>query len=178
MAASPPYGLLAAFASPEELVHAVARLRGRGYTALDTFTPFPVPELTPILALPKSRIPSFAFIGGAVGAAAILGLQLYSVLVNYPINVGGRPLASWTAFAVPAFECAILGAALVAVFGMLIGNRLPQLYHPVFNAASFSLADGDRFYLMVGGNDPQFDRTRLRRMFRTLKAVAVEEVAA
>ena len=177
MAPPRPYGLLAAFASPEELVAAATRLRDKGYTALDTFTPYPVPELAPILELPKSRIPVFAFIGGALGAAAILGLQLYSVLVDYPINVGGRPLASWTAFAVPAFECAILGGALVAFFGMLAGNGLPRLYHPVFNAQSFSLAQGDRFYLMIGGNDPQFDRGGLRRLFRTLKAVAVEEVA-
>jgi hypothetical protein len=172
-----PYGLLAAFASPEELVTAATQLRETGYTALDAFTPYRVPELGPILELPNSRIPVFAFIGGALGAAGIMGLQLYSTLVNYPINVGGRPLASWTAFAVPGFECAILGGALVAFFGMLAGNRLPQLYHPVFNAQAFSLANGDRFYLMVGGNDPQFDRGRLRRLFRTLKAVAVEEVA-
>lgn len=177
MAVPHPYGLLAAFGTPEALVQAASRLRDKGYTALDAFTPFPVPELQPVLAIPKSRIPTFAFIGGAVGAAAILALQLYSVLVDYPIDVGGRPLASWTAFAVPAFECTILGAALVAFFGMLLGNRLPQLYHPVFNAQSFSLADGDKFYLMVGGNDPQFDRGRLRRLFRTLKAVAIEEVA-
>lgn len=178
MAAPHPYGLLAAFNSPEALLRAASRLRDRGYTVLDAFTPYPVPELRSLLALPRSRIPVYAFVGGTFGAAAILGLQLYSVLVDYPLNVGGRPLASWTAFAVPAFECAILGAALVAFVGMIAGNRLPQLYHPVFNARSFSLAQGDRFYLLVAGTDPQFDRGRLRRMFRTLKAVAIEEVAS
>lgn len=177
MARPRPYGLLAAFASPEELVGAAARLRETGYTALDAFTPYSVPELGRILELPKSRIPIYAFIGGAVGAAAIMGLQLYSVLVNYPVDVGGRPLASWTAFAVPAFECAILGGALVAFFGMIVGNGLPRLYHPVFNAESFSFANGDRFYLMVGGNDPRFDSRRLRQALRTLNAVAIEEVA-
>jgi hypothetical protein len=177
MEASHPYGLLAAFASPEELVRAASRLRDRGYVAVDAFTPYPVPELAPLLEIPKSRIPFYAFIGGAIGAAGILGLQLYSVLVDYPIDVGGRPLASWTAFAVPAFECAILGAALVAFVGMIVGNGLPRLYHPVFNAPSFSFARGDRFYLIVGANDPQFDPDELQRAFRASQAVAVEEVA-
>jgi hypothetical protein len=98
--------------------------------------------------------------------------------VAYPLDVGGRPLASWTAFLVPGFECVILGAALTAFFGMLAGNRLPQLYHPVFNAQNFSLARGDRFYLLFAADDPAFDRGRLRRLLQSLHAVSIEDVPA
>ena len=88
-----------------------------------------------------------------------------------------RPLASWTAFAVETFECIILGAALVAFFGTLAGNRLPRLYHPVFNAPSFSLAEGNRFYLLVRADDPAYDRGQLRRWLRSWHAVSIEDVA-
>lgn len=172
-----PHGLLAAFDTPEALVHAARHLREKGYSALDALTPYPVEGLKEPLRIKKSRIPIFAFIGGLIGGLSILGLELYSVLVDYPINVGGRPLASLTAFVVPAFECTILGAALTGFVAMLVGNGLPRLYHPVFNAPSFSLARGDRFYLVVGADDPQFDRAKLRRMFRTLHAVSIDEVA-
>ena len=129
------------------------------------------------IGVPPSRIRVWAFIGGAVGGLAIIALQLYSTTINYPINVGGRPLAAFTAFLVPAFECTVLGAALVAFFGMLAGNRLPRLYHPVFNAQSFSLADGNRFYLLVRADDPAYDRGQLKRLFRSWHALSVEDVA-
>src|SRR5438128_2472976 len=118
------YGLIAAFGTPEALLAATRRVRDRGFTALDAFTPYPVTGLPELIGVKKSRIPVWAFVGGAIGCIGIVALMLYSTTVNYPINVGGRPLDSWTAFAVEGFECLILGAALTAFFGMLAGNRL------------------------------------------------------
>ncbi|HTN62256.1 MAG TPA: DUF3341 domain-containing protein [Devosia sp.] len=176
--ARPLHGLIAAFATPEALLAAAERARQRGLTRMDAFTPFPVDGLAELVGHRQTRLPIAAFIGGAVGAVAILGLQFYSVLIDYPLNVGGRPFASWPAFLVPAFECAILGAALVTFFGMLAANGLPRLYHPVFNALSFTLANGDRFYLLIQADDPLFDRTRLRRMLVRLHPIGIEDVAS
>lgn len=176
MKAPDRYGLLAGFTTPEALLAAAGRVRETGYVALDAFTPYPVKGLPEALAVPKSRIPVWAFIGGALGGLGIIGLQVYSTTVNYPIDVGGRPLAAFTAFLVPGFECTVLGASLTAFFGLWAGNRLPTLYHPVFNAKSYSMAKGDRFYLLVGADDPQFDRGRLGRLLRGLDAVSLEDV--
>lgn len=171
------YGLLAAFDTPEALLAAAERTRQHGFVALDAFTPYPVDGLPELMSVPRSRIPLWAFFGGAVGGLGIVALQLYSTTINYPINVGGRPLDSWTAFAIPGFECLVLGAALTAFFGMLAGNQLPRLYHPVFNAPSFSLANADRFYLLLGAGKPGFDRRKLRRLLKSLHALSVEDVS-
>ena len=40
------------------------------------------------------------------------------MVVNYPINVGGRPMHSWPAFLPVTFEMAVLGAAIFTVLGM------------------------------------------------------------
>lgn len=173
---SEQHGLVAAFASPEALLKAAHRARERGYTRLDAFSPFPIEGLAELVGYRGTRLPIYAFAGGVIGAVSIFLLQLYSVEIAYPINVGGRPLNAWPAFAIPAFECAILGAALVGFFGMLVTNGLPRLYHPVFNAASFSLAQGDRFYLLVGTDDPRFDRSKLRSVLKRLGATSVEDV--
>jgi hypothetical protein len=46
-----------------------------------------------------------------------------------------------------SFELTILVAALAGVVALLVANRLPMLYHPVFNAPRFKQASQDRFFL-------------------------------
>jgi hypothetical protein len=176
-ATAPRHGLLAAFSTPEALLAAARQAHARGYRRLDALTPFPVDGVAELVGYRGTLLPVFAFLGGLLGGGGILALQFYSVMVDYPINVGGRPLASWPAFLVPAFECTVLGATLVAFFGLLVANRMPRLYHPVFNATSYSLARGDRFYLLVGADDPIFDADDLRALLEPLEPVSIEDVA-
>jgi hypothetical protein len=71
----------------------------------------------------------------------------------------------------------VLGAALTAFFGMWALNRLPQPYHPVFNAAAFARASTDRFFLVIENTDPRFDRQATWTFLEGLHPVGVSEVA-
>ena len=119
-----------------------------------------------------------AHAGAVAGAAVAYGLILYSVEIDYPINVGGRPLHSWPAFVIIAFEAAILGAALAGFLGMLAANGLPRYYHPVFNAKSFTYAQGGKFYLLVEADDPKFRKGVTKGQLTRLGAETVEEIEA
>src|SRR4051794_37698197 len=46
-------------------------------------------------------------------------MQYYIAAIDYPINVGGRPLYSWPAFIPMLFELTVLLAAFSAFFGTL-----------------------------------------------------------
>jgi len=52
-------------------------------------------------------------------------LQWYSAFYGHPFVVGGKPLQSAPAFMLVTFAADVLSAVLVAVFGMIFGNRLP-----------------------------------------------------
>ena len=172
----PIYGLLAEFNDPNELVGAVRGARAAGYRRLDAYTPFPIEELTEAMGMHHNRLPLIVLIGGIVGALAGLGLQYWTSVIDYPINVGGRPFFSLPSFIPITFECTVLLAALSAVLGMLALNGLPMPYHPVFNVPRFALATRDRFFLCIEATDPQFERDATRRFLERLVPRSVSEV--
>jgi hypothetical protein len=151
------YGVMARFSSPEALLNATRQAREAGYRRMDAYAPYPIEGLAAELGMRRSRIPSVILIGGLVGAAAGFYMQYYSAVIDYPFNVGGRPLNSWPAFIPITFEMLILVASLSAFISMLFLNRLPSPNHPLFNVPAFTDASQDGFFLCLEAADPQFD---------------------
>jgi hypothetical protein len=176
MAEHADYGLLAEFDSPEALTAAAKKAREAGYRRLDAFTPFPVDGLAHILRLPRPKISWVGLIGGFSGAGFAFLMQCY-VSYDFPLNVGGRPLYAFSAFAVVMFELTILFSALSMFVAMLWQNGLPRLNYPVFSAPAFHRASKDRFFLCVGADDGKFDRDDTTGFLRQLGASSVELVA-
>jgi hypothetical protein len=170
------YGLLAEFDSATAIVDAARRTRQAGFTKIDTFTPFPIHELDAALELPRTKLPWIVLGGGIAGMAAGFALQYWASVIEYPLNIGGRPLASWPAFIVPSYELTILFAALTAVFGMIALNGLPMPYHPLFNVPQFSNASADRFFLSIETKDPKFDLAGTRAFLEGLHPLGVTEI--
>jgi Alternative complex III, ActD subunit len=172
----PIYGLMAEFTTPEELLAAVHRAREEGYRHMDAYTPFPVEGLAEALGFHHTRLPLIVLIGGIVGAIGGYLLQYYVAVVDFPLNVGGRPFHSWPSFLPVTFETTILVAAFSAVLGMLALNGLPMPYHPVFHVPRFALATRDRFFLCIEAVDPKFERDGTRRFLERSQPRQVSEV--
>jgi hypothetical protein len=172
----PVYGLMAEFQNPTDLVNALKQTRRAGYTAVDAFTPFPIEEVSEALGLHRSRLPWIVLCGGILGALAGFGLCYWVSVINYPINVGGRPLNSWPAFIPVTFEMTILVAALSAVLGMFALNGLPMPYHPVFNVTRFALASRDRFFMCIEASDPLYDRDETERFLQRFGPREISEI--
>jgi hypothetical protein len=171
------YGLLAEFDTVEELVHAAESAYGAGWRRLDCYTPYPCEEAAEAIGFHKNKVPLITLIGGLMGLAAMFLLETWISVWAYPLNIGGRPLYSWPAFIVPAYEWTILFAGLSAAFGMLAMNGLPSLYHPLFNAENFSTgATSDKFFLCLEADDPKFSVTESKAFLEGLGPVSVVEV--
>ena len=154
---TPVFGLMAEFETPEAILAATRRARAAGYCDMDAYTPYPVEGLATELGLPSTSVPFVVLVAGIVGAAAGFFMQFWPSVVDYPLNVGGRPANSWPAFIPITFEVLVLVASLSALLGMLFLNGLPRPHHPVFNVPRFDRASQDRFFLCVEATDPHFD---------------------
>src|SRR5262247_1362298 len=170
------YGLMAEFAEPEALLEAARRSFAEGYRRMDAYSPFPIDGLAEAIGFHKTRIPLIVLIGGIIGCVGGFYLQYWVSVIDYPINVGGRPFNSWPSFIPVTFELTILLAALSAVLGMLALNGLPMHYHPVFNVERLELASRNRFFLCIEAIDPKFDSEATRRFLASAGSQGVYEV--
>jgi hypothetical protein len=170
------WGLLAEFETPEELLHAARNARAEGYRRMDAYTPFPIHGLSDAMGFRPTKLPLIVLAGAVIGCVAALGTMWFSATIHYPLNVAGKPYASWPMFIPITFELTVLFAALFAVFGMLGMNGLPMPYHPVFNAPRFAFASRDRFFLCIESRDALFDLGNTRAFLHRLGAREVVEV--
>lgn len=173
---APLYGLMAEFADPEHLLTQARATYAAGYRRISAYSPFPIAELPAAIGLRRSRLGLLVLVGGMIGAIVGFGMQYYAAVIDYPWNIGGRPLNSWPSFIILTFEMTILFAAGSAVLGMLLRNGLPRPYHAVFNAPRFRFASQDRFFLCIEADDPQFDLAKTRRFLEELGSATVVAV--
>jgi len=171
----PTYGLMAQFSTPQMLLEGVRAARAEGYVCVDAYSPMHIEGLAEALGFQKDHISMFALVGGIVGGVGTFGLQWYSVSLAYPLNIGGRT-PFWPGLVPATFEMTVLGAALAIFFGMLFGNGLPKLFHPVFNLPEFARASHDGFFLSIQCRDPHFDAHATRRFLEGLGTMKVTDV--
>jgi hypothetical protein len=172
------YGVMAEFESAQQIVDAARRAVSEGFTKVEAYTPVPVEELNDIIHKKRTILPKISLLGGLAGMATGFALQYWASVIEYPMNVGGRPYASWPAFIVPSYELTILFSALATAGGMIALNGLPQPYHPVFNTPRFSLASSDKFFLVIETADARYDRHSTPRFLQELGAKGVYDVPA
>ena len=169
-------GLIAEFSTAAQLLDAARRARDAGLGVnIQAYSPCPVDGLDAVLEVGQGRVALFTLLGGLGGGLATFGLECYSAVYDYPINVGGRPLLSWPAFLPPALEMTLAGAAVCGIVAMLIESRLPRLYHPIFDVKGFERSSSDRFFLLLSASAPTFKASAVRDFLETLSPLSVAE---
>jgi len=171
------FGFLAEFDDHEKLLEAAKAAYATGYRHLDAYSPFPIDGLAEAIGREQSPVPLFTLLGGVAGGLGAYFMEWYAMGHLYALNVGGRPLNSWPQFIPVTFELTVLIAAFGAFISALALCRLPQPYHPVFNAPEFCRASIDRFFLSIEATDKQFARIGSKRFLQGLGAINVVEVA-
>ena len=124
------YGLMAEFDSVAALLSAATRTHAAGYTKKDTFSPFPIHGMDEALGIRERAVAPIVLAGGLLGLTGGWGLEYWTSVIDYPMNVGGRPYNAWVNFIPLAFETTILLASISAVVGMIVLERSAAAVSP------------------------------------------------
>ncbi|HEV7515416.1 MAG TPA: DUF3341 domain-containing protein [Thermoanaerobaculia bacterium] len=120
--------VLGCFGDETSLLAAVRLARARGLKVDDVFAPYPVHGLDDAMGLSRSRLPWITLAGALAGMVAAIALQVGTAVVDWPLDVGGKPANSGLAFLPITFELTVLLAGLASATAFVWRS---QLVHPL-----------------------------------------------
>lgn len=174
--ATKPYGIIAEFDTPADVMHAAEQVRDAGFSKWDVFTPFPVHGMDKAMGMKNSKVGWFSFIGGVTGYTTGMLMIWWMNAYNYPILIGGKPMFSPFGAFPPSYELTILFGSFGAILGMLFMNRLPRLHHPLLKHKRFALATHDKFFVVIETEDPKYSPTETRKLLESAGSKLIEVV--
>ena len=119
-------------------------------------------EVDEAIGIKRSFIPWVTFIFGLTGCTFGIWFTWWTSAVDWPLNIGGKPMWSLPAFIPVIFECTILLAALSSVGALFFICGLPKVNPTIIDPDLTS----HKFALFVPSNDTFYDEQRLGQIFK------------
>ena len=94
--------VVAEFTDDRDLVEAAHAMRTQGYSKMDAFSPFPVHGIDEAIGNPPSKLGWIVLCCGTLGAISALSLIWWTGAVNYPLDIGGKPMFA-IEFSIPSY---------------------------------------------------------------------------
>jgi hypothetical protein len=137
--------VMAIFDDDEVLLNALKEGNNKGYKVLDCFTPFPVHGIEKILGIKRSNLGVAAFTFGCIGFSLAMFITTYTMRIDWPVNIGGKPIWPLASFIPILFELSVLIASLGMTFTyMWISGLFPGVEPVIYERRATS----DRFVVM------------------------------
>lgn len=171
-------GIIARFESAADLMNAAKSVSGAGYIKFDCHSPFLIHGMDKAMGLKRSRLGWLVGISALIGTSGALLLQWWTSTIDYPLVISGKPLFSFQAYVPVTFAVGVLLSAFTALFGMLVLNGLPRLFHPVFYSDNFARFSDDGFFISVEADDPRFNPQRTEKLLESVGGRDIELLRA
>jgi hypothetical protein len=160
------------FSEPGVLLRAVVSVRRERFRVYDVFAPYPVHGLDEAMAIRRTRLPFVTLAAGLTGLTCAALLQFYANVLDWSLDVGGKPNNSTLAFFPICFELTVLLGGLATVAALLIRARLYPGRREVLAAEGVT---DDTFALVLRRPESFFDRRRAHELLEQLGARWIEE---
>ncbi len=166
-------GMAGIFLEESKVVKAAYMTREAGFVKFDAISPYPIHGMEEACGIKRSPLPYITFGAGVLGLLLALALVYYTSVIDWPINVGGKPMFSLPAFIPIMFELTILFAALCSVGGLFYYCNMPKIDPPVIDKDLTC----HKFAIFIPENDIGYSEDRIERIMKDLGAVEVKKVA-
>src|SRR5215471_20710553 len=100
--------LAATFADADRLVDAVRILRRERFRIYDVYSPCPIHGLDKAMGIRRTKLPRITLLTALGGLVVAIAFQFYAAVLDWPMNVGGKPDNSTLAFVPISFELMVL----------------------------------------------------------------------
>lgn len=118
----------ALFDDDDILLKGIKDVRDKGFHVEEVYSPFPIHGLDPVMGLKRTRIAIAAFLYGALGLTTAISLSYGMMIVDWPMNIGGKPSFTWgenlPAFIPIMFELTVFFAAHLMVWTYFVRNGI------------------------------------------------------
>jgi len=165
--------LVATFSDPDTLTRAVRNVRARNFRIYDVYTPFPVHDLEHAMGLRRTRLPWVTATVGLCALTFAISFQFYTSVLDWNLNVGGKPDNSSLAWIPICFELTVLLGGLSIVAALLFRARLYPGKHERLPALGVT---NDQFALVLRQRDTDFDAARAIALMEESGADDVREM--
>ena len=171
------YAVTALFDTPDKIIRAAKKVKEAGFKKYDVNTPYPVHGMDDAMGLGPSWMGYITIFFGFAAATFILTFMWWTLSVDYPLVIGGKPFFALPAFVPITFETTVLLATLSTVFGMLaVVFNLPFNNHPLHDTDYMKNVSTDKYGIVIEAEDPLFELEKVKNLLSELGAITTDLV--
>ena len=164
--------LVAVYNDDRKLMEAAEQLKAANAPVEEVITPFVIEELLEKFHV-KSNIPLLAFFYGLFGITSVFAALYYTFVVDYPLNIGGKPSLSLT-FPVLMFIGTVLITVLTTVGTFFAQTKMYPGKNPEFEYPGIN---DDKMVVLIDKADLTPDvESKVRQIFEATGAEKIDEV--
>jgi hypothetical protein len=166
-----------AFYNDDEVVlDAVKKVKAANHHIEEVFCPFPVHGLDKAMGLAPTRIAITSFMYGITGLGIAIWLTYYTMIADWPQDIGGKPSFSWgenmPAFVPIMFELTVFFAAHLMVITFYMRSKL----WPFKKAENPNpLTTDDKFLVEIGVHDNEKELEKLLKKSGAIDVSIIEK---
>lgn len=163
--------LLGKFKDPHTTKESVITLKSEGLKVYDVYSPFPIHGIEHVMGWNGTRLTTAAFLFGCLGFVSALLLQIYMMVIDWPMDIGGKPNFQGPAIVPITFELTVLFTA----FGMVITFFFVNKMFPWRNVHIMDPRVTDDVFVVALDQSKISDRSKAEEVLRKSGAYEVAE---
>jgi len=175
MAEKKIFGVTALFNKPDAIISAASKVAASGFIKWDVNSPYPLHGIDKAMKMKPSKLGLVTMVFGLSGIVVALLLMWWTMSVDYPMVIGGKPFFSLPAFIPVTFEVTVIMATVstvVAMFAFFFG--LPRNAYPLHDTDYMKKVSRDHYGIVIEADDPKFDEKSTLDFLKSLNPLSTE----